>query len=73
MAIIDVQHRFFLPKWRRVATVAFCGGWALVELNNGAVFWVIIFGGLGAFCFYEFFFAFDPDGKLQREAEKDTE
>lgn len=73
MALIDVQHSFFVPMWRRVATVVFCVGWTIVEIAGGSIFWIILFGSLAAYCSYEFFFAFDPDGKLRREAEGNDE
>jgi hypothetical protein len=59
---IDVQHPFFKPLWRRIAVVAVCLGWAAVEYSSGAVFWAVLFGGIGLYCAYAFFLAFDPDG-----------
>ncbi len=59
---IDVQHPFFKPLWRRVAVVALCLGWAVFEFSTGAVFWGVLFGGVGLFCAYEFFANFKPDG-----------
>lgn len=60
MKLLDVQHPFFRPMWRRVAVVALCLGWALVELATGAVFWAILFGAMGLYCAHQFFIAFDP-------------
>jgi hypothetical protein len=60
MKLIDVQHPFFRPLWRRVAVVAVCLGWAAVELSGGAVFWAILFGAVGVYCAHQFFVAFDP-------------
>lgn len=60
MKLIDVQHPFFRPLWRRVAVVAVCLGWAAVELAGGAVFWAILFGAVGVYCAHQFFVAFDP-------------
>ena len=57
MKFIDASHPFFRPLWRRVAVVAFCLGWALVEFTSGAPFWGIIFGALGLWAAYEFFVA----------------
>ena len=62
MAIIDVQHPFFKPLWRRVAVVALCLGWGLFEFASGTPFWGVLFVGLGLFCAHQFFVAFDPDG-----------
>jgi hypothetical protein len=58
--LIDVQLPFFIPLWRRVAVVVLCFGWAIVEAINGAAFWAVLFGALGVYCSWQFFFAFDP-------------
>jgi hypothetical protein len=60
MKLLDVQHPFFIPLWRRIATVAACIGWAGVEFWNGNAFWGVLFGGIGLFCAHQFFIAFDP-------------
>lgn len=60
MKLLDVQHPFFRPVWRRVLVVALCLGWAAVELAAGAVFWAILFGAIGLYCAHQFFLAFDP-------------
>ncbi len=56
MKLLDVQIDFFLPLWRRVALVAFCFVWSLVEFNNGMVFWGSVFVALGAYSLWHFFF-----------------
>ena len=61
MNLINVQHPFFKPKWRRVALVALCLGWGAFELYHQAAFWMFMFWGIGGYCAYEFFFNFDPD------------
>lgn len=58
--LIDVQIPFFIPLWRRVAVVILCLGWAVVELVAGSPFWAVLFGALGVYCGWQFFFAFDP-------------
>ncbi len=55
-----IRHPFFLPAWRRWATVAACLGWAMLELYLGNDIWAAIFAGLGAYCAVEFFLLFDP-------------
>jgi len=45
---------FFLLVWRRVAAVAVCFLWALVELSSGQVFWAIIFMGMGGIAAWNF-------------------
>lgn len=53
MKIIDPDHPFFAPLWRRWATVIFALFWAGVELfalqSPG---WAVLFGAAGVFAFY---------------------
>lgn len=60
MKLLDVQHPFFIPLWRRIAVVAVCLGWAVFETVAGSGIWALVFGGLGLFCAHQFFIAFDP-------------
>lgn len=55
--LFDFNHPFYRPLWRRVVIVAFCFGWAAVEVVNQAPFWAVLFGGLGALSGYHFFLA----------------
>lgn len=60
MKLLDVQHPFFIPLWRRVAVVVLCLGWAGVEGWNGNGFWMVLFGALGLYCAWQFFVVFAP-------------
>ena len=60
MKLIDVQHSFFRPLWRRVAVVVICLGWAVYELATGSPFFAILFGAVGFYCVHQFFIAFAP-------------
>lgn len=60
MKLLDVQHPFFRPLWRRIAVVAVCLGWAAVEFAQDALFWGVLFGAVGLYCAHQFFIAFDP-------------
>ncbi|WP_439562827.1 hypothetical protein [Roseinatronobacter sp.] len=60
MKLLDVQHPFFRPLWRRVAVVAICLGWAVFEIVTASPFFAILFGAVGAYCAYQFFIIFDP-------------
>ena len=58
--LFDLDHPFFIPLWRRVVIVAMCVGWALVEFSTGSPGWGMLFGGIGVYCFWHFFFNFHP-------------
>lgn len=59
--LFDLNHPFFRPLWRRIAVVVLCLGWAVLEFISGTPFWGILFGGIGLYCVWGFFFAFNPD------------
>lgn len=60
MNVLGLRHPFFLPRGRRIATVAAVIGWAVFEAATGQPFWAVLFGALGAYAAWEFFVAFDP-------------
>lgn len=60
LKLLDVQSRFFIPLWRRVALVALCLLWALFEFSLGSPGWAIFFVAIGLYCAHQFFVAFDP-------------
>jgi hypothetical protein len=62
--LFDLDHPFFVPRWRRVAVVAVCLAWACFEFIGGTPFWGMLFGAIGLYCAWHFAFAFRP-----REAE----
>lgn len=45
---------FFLPVWRRICAVMVAIVWGLFELSTGAVFWGIIFLGMGSIAAWKF-------------------
>ena len=59
--LFDLRSPFFASPGRRAAAVAVCGGWALYELSQGALFWALLFGAAAAWMAYAFFIAFDPE------------
>ncbi len=63
MHLFDLQQPFFYPLWRRIAVVVLCLGWSVVEFSTAAPFWGIIFGGLGIFALWQFFFDNWPGAK----------
>jgi hypothetical protein len=52
MKILDADHPFFAPVWRRWATVLFAGFWGLMELFLGNPGWAVLFGAASAYSFY---------------------
>ena len=52
--LFDVDIPFFLPVWRRVVVVALAVLWGLFELSSGAIFWGMIFVGMGAIAVWRF-------------------
>lgn len=64
--LFDLDHPFFIPLWRRIAIVAVCLGWALFEFAAASPGWGMLFGAVGFYCLWHFFFNFNPrspDGK----------
>jgi len=60
LKVFDVQSVFFIPVWRRIALVAFCGFWAIFEWVNGGPYWAAFFTVIAVYCAHQFFVAFDP-------------
>ena len=50
----DLAVPFFLPVWRRVATVIVPILWALVEFSNGQTFWALLFLALAGIACWKF-------------------
>lgn len=55
MKLIDFDHPFFEPLWRRIAIVVFCLGWAMFEFTIAEPFWGILFGAFGLAAAWSFF------------------
>lgn len=53
--MIDPDHPFYEPLWRRVLIPAVCFVWASFELYAGEPFWAIIVGALGLYATYKLF------------------
>ncbi|MBC7156515.1 MAG: hypothetical protein H5U20_03250 [Rhodobacteraceae bacterium] len=52
MKLLDPDHPFFRPVWRRWATALVPGAWALVEAASGSPGWALIFGAAGVYAFW---------------------
>ena len=57
---LDLNNPFFRPLWLRVLVVALCLGWALFEFVAASPFWGALFGAIGLYCGWHFFFNFHP-------------
>lgn len=66
MKLLDPTHPFFRPLGVRIGLTFFCLAWGLFEVTTGQPFWAIIFGALGIFSAYEFFF--NPNNKFDAPA-----
>lgn len=49
MQLIDPDHPFFRPAWRRWVTALFPLAWAGLELYGGNPGWAIAFAAAGAY------------------------
>lgn len=59
---LDTDHAMFRPLWVRVLIVALCLGWATFEFTGGSPFWGVLFGALGVYAAWAFFFAASRPG-----------
>ncbi|KZS53885.1 MULTISPECIES: hypothetical protein [Rhizobium] len=78
MQIIDPNHPAYRHLWVRVAIIAVCFGWAVVEFVTGDPFWGVLAGGAGAYSFYMLFWTFNPqppviEPPVQPDAEDEDE
>lgn len=63
--MFDLNHPFFLPVWRRYATVALCVVWLLAELNREATAWVILAAAITGWAIKGLLISFDADAAAQ--------
>lgn len=60
MKLIDAEHPFFRPLWRRIAVVAVCALWAAMEWATASPFWAVLASALGLCAFYALILTYDP-------------
>lgn len=53
--MIDPNHPFYEPLWRRLLIPVICAIWASFELYTGEPFWAIIVGAMGLYATYKLF------------------
>ncbi|PZM13916.1 hypothetical protein [Rhizobium tubonense] len=68
MQLIDPDHSFYRPLWIRIAIVAVCLGWAIIEASTSEPFWAIIVGALGIYSAYKLLLTYTPP-PLKEETE----
>lgn len=56
MKALDLQLPFFNDLWRRVLLTVALLAWTVVEIASVNPFWAILFGALGLWCAWSFFF-----------------
>ena len=68
--MFDLSHPFFDPMWRRVALTAALLLWAMFEFYNSSIIWGMLFGALGCWCAWSFFFAYRKAEERENGAER---
>ncbi|MBZ9997001.1 DUF3329 domain-containing protein [Mesorhizobium sp. BH1-1-4] len=56
----DYEHPFFRPLWRRIAVVAVCVIWSIIEFASGTPFWGVIALGFAGYAVWQFFYLYRP-------------
>ncbi|ODN69442.1 hypothetical protein [Methylobrevis pamukkalensis] len=56
----DNQHPFFRPRGRRIAVVALCVVWAIVEWIGNQPFWGMLALAMAAYGYWTFFINYTP-------------
>ncbi|RUW58530.1 DUF3329 domain-containing protein [Mesorhizobium sp. M7A.F.Ca.US.008.03.1.1] len=71
----DSEHPFFRPLWRRVAIVAVCVIWSIIEFATGTPFWGMIALGFAGYAVWQFFYLYKPadEGKAPADEPKTSE
>ena len=64
MQLIDPSHKFYRPLWARIAVVAACGAWMVLEIFSGQPFWLIIAGALTAYSAWMLLLNFRPEPEV---------
>ncbi|PTE10396.1 DUF3329 domain-containing protein [Mesorhizobium helmanticense] len=69
----DSEHPFFRPLWRRVAIVAVCLVWAVIEFASGTPFWGMIALGFAGYAVWQFFYLYKPADESRPSAGAEPE
>ena len=60
MQLIDTTHKFYRPLYVRIAIVAVCLGWAIVEATVGEPIWGIAVGAVGVYAAWMLLLNYTP-------------
>ena len=60
MQLIDPKHKFYRPAYVRIAIVAVCLGWAIVEATTGEPIWGIAVGAVGVYAAWMLLLNYTP-------------
>jgi hypothetical protein len=60
MQLIDPNHPFYRPLWRRVVIVGICLGWAAIEGLTSEPVWALMVGGLGIYAGWMLLLNYNP-------------
>ena len=60
---MDLQIKFFIPIWRRIAVVMSCSIWTCLEIWANNFGWGLFAFLITIYCAYQFFFIFQPKDK----------
>jgi hypothetical protein len=63
MKIIDRDHPFYKPLWRRVVLCCVLASWVLMEIVARDAMWMIIAGALFVVCVWQFLITWPKSGQ----------
>jgi len=73
MKIIDTDHPFYRPLWRRLLLVGVCAVWTGVEFYNNEQTWGTIFLVVTAYAFANLILFFKPSDPAAKPPEEGGE
>lgn len=71
MQLIDPSHGFYRKPWARIAVVAACAAWTVLEIFSGQPFWLVIAGAMTAYSAWMLLINFKPAPESPAAAAED--